>query len=127
MSVPLQLGRPALITLSADLYQQLVPGEGSWIRKLQLAAKKTMGFTIPLMHARGIFNYDVGILPYRHPINTVVGKPIFPQRNPDPSDDDVAELAQRYLAELQRMWDEYKDVFARDRLPGAEGEMVIVE
>ena len=113
--------------MSSDLYQQLVPGEESWIRKLQLAAKKTLGFTIPLVHARGIFNYDVGILPYRHPINTVVGKPIFPHRNPDPSDDDVAQLAQRYMAELQRMWDEYKDVFAQDRLPGDEGEMAIIE
>lgn len=54
-----------------DLYEQLVPDEGSWIRKMQMLAKKTMGFTVPLAHARGVFNYDVGLLPYRHEINTV--------------------------------------------------------
>jgi hypothetical protein len=48
-----------------------MPGKESWIRKMQLAAKKTLGFTIPLIHARGVFNYDVGLMPYRHEINTV--------------------------------------------------------
>lgn len=38
---------------------------------MQIAVKKTLGFTVPLIHARGVFNYDVGLLPYRHEINTV--------------------------------------------------------
>ncbi|OWB64304.1 hypothetical protein B5S31_g5390 [[Candida] boidinii] len=43
---------------------------------LQLWMKKNIGFTIPLFLARGVFNYDFGLLPFRRPINVVVGKPI---------------------------------------------------
>jgi glutamate dehydrogenase/leucine dehydrogenase len=56
-----------------------------------------------------------------------VGKPIFPPKNTDPSDQEVSEFQKRYIDELQRMWDEWKDVFARDRLPGSEGELEIIE
>ena len=38
----------------------------------------------------------------------------------------MAEFQQVYMDELQRMWDEWKDVFARDRLPGRDGEMQFV-
>jgi hypothetical protein len=38
---------------------------------MQMAVKKALGFTIPLVHARGVFNYDVGLMPYRHEVNTV--------------------------------------------------------
>ncbi|KAF8538565.1 diacylglycerol acyltransferase-domain-containing protein [Trichophaea hybrida] len=118
---------PVLSFGENDLYEQLMPDKESWIRKMQLAAKKTLGFTIPLIHARGVFNYDVGLMPYRHEINTVVGKPIFPPKNTDPSDQEVSEFQKRYIDELQRMWDEWKDVFAKDRLPGSEGELEIIE
>jgi len=54
-----------------DLYKQVVPRADGWIHRMQIALKKTLGFTVPLIHARGVFNYDVGLLPYRHAINTV--------------------------------------------------------
>lgn len=57
-----------------------------------------------------------------------VGHPIFPkQQNDSPRDPDVDELQERYMAELQRLWDEWKDVFAKDRQPGEEGELVFLE
>ena len=57
-----------------------------------------------------------------------VGHPIFPkQQNDSPRDPDVDELQERYMAELQRLWDEWKDVFAKDRQPGEEGELVFLD
>ena len=102
---------------------------------------------MPLLHARGVFNYDVGLMPYRHRIDSVgmlplpsclygehstkgkiVGRPIFPlQKTSEPTDAEVTELQERYINEIQRLWDEWKDVFAKDRRPGAEGELQIIE
>lgn len=30
-----------------------------------------VGFAMPLFHARGVFQYSFGLMPYRKPINTV--------------------------------------------------------
>lgn len=78
---------------------------------------------VPLFHARGVFNYDVGMMPYRRPINIVVGRPIqtIQSKTPDPAY--VDELHTKYVEELQRIWDDWKDTFARDR----KGELEIVE
>ena len=67
---------PVLAFGENDLYEQVDSEEHPWIHKWQLFVKKMMGFTVPLFHARGIFNYDVGMMPYRKSVNVVVGKPI---------------------------------------------------
>ncbi|KAA8895764.1 diacylglycerol O-acyltransferas-like protein 2B [Sphaerosporella brunnea] len=120
---------PVLSFGENDLYEQVVPGEGSWAHRMQMAVKKAFGFTIPLIHARGVFNYDVGLMPYRHEVNTVVGAPIFPLKPcaGEPTDEEVAEFQKRYIEELMKLWDEWKDVFAKDRRPGPEGELQIIE
>lgn len=82
-----------------------------------------MGFTIPLFHARGVFNYDVGMMPYRRPLNIVVGRPVavLQSKTPDPAY--VDEVHAAYVEELLRLWEEWKDTFAR----GRSGELEIVE
>lgn len=106
-----------------DLYEQVSQKAHPWLHKMQLLFKKLMGFTVPLFHARGIFNYDVGLMPYRRPINIVVGKPIMvqAQENPDPAY--VEEIHKKYVDELLRIWNEWKDEFARDR----EDELEVIE
>jgi len=106
-----------------DLYEQVSPENHPWIHKLQLLAKQILGFTVPLFHARGVFNYDVGLMPYRRPINVVVGRPILVQQQKDPSDKIVNEVQERYIKELQRVWNDWKDVFAKDR----KEELEIIE
>lgn len=87
--------------------------------------KKLLGFTIPLFHARGVFNYDVGMMPYRRPLNVVVGKPVkvVRQSGGKPDESYMDEIHELYVKELERIWEEWKDVFARDR----KGELEIVE
>lgn len=111
-----------------SLYDQVIPAERSWVHGFQLAVKRYLGFTLPLFHARGVFNYDVGLMPYRRPVNVVIGRPVFPKEQmDDPRDPDVDELQQRYCDELIRLWEAHKDTFALDRIPGEEGEMVFIE
>ena len=53
-----------LLSAENELYDQVNSVEQPWIQKFQMIIKKVMGFTIPLFQARGVFNYDVGIMPY---------------------------------------------------------------
>lgn len=101
-----------------DLYEQVDSDQHPYIHKIQILIKKAMGFTIPLFHARGVFNYDVGLMPYRTPLNIVVGRPIevIQQRNQDKIDEEyINELHSKYVQELRRLWEEWKDVYAYNR------------
>jgi hypothetical protein len=101
-----------------ELYEQVNSEQHPVIHKFQMLVKKTMGFTIPLFHARGVFNYDVGLMPYRRPLNIVVGRPIQVVQHQNKNDIDdsyVDELHAKYVQELHRLWEEWKDTFAVGR------------
>lgn len=109
---------PVLAFGENNLYEQVRSDQHPLIHKLQMLVKHTMGFTIPLFHARGIFNYDVGLMPYRRPLNIVAGRPIpvIQQENRDKVDDRyIDELHAKYVQELVRLWEQWRDVFAKDR------------
>ncbi|KUI60886.1 Diacylglycerol O-acyltransferase 2A [Cytospora mali] len=98
-----------------DLYDQLDPHKHPWLHNLQRYFLKVWKFTVPLLHGRGIFNYDVGLMPYRRPLNIVVGKPIKVVQAENPDNSEVDRLHSLYTEELQKIWDRYKDEFAADR------------
>ncbi|GLA91994.1 diacylglycerol O-acyltransferase 1 [Aspergillus tubingensis] len=109
---------PVLAFGENDLYEQVRSENHPLIHKLQMLVKHTLGFTIPLFHARGVFNYDVGLMPYRRPLNIVVGRPIHvvQQRDRGKIDDDyINHLHSLYVQELERIWEEWKDKYAKDR------------
>ena len=56
-----------------DVFTQKRFPEGSLLHRLQRKGKQLLGFSAPIFHGRGIFNYTFGFLPYRCPINTVGG------------------------------------------------------
>ncbi|KAF2717179.1 DAGAT-domain-containing protein [Polychaeton citri CBS 116435] len=114
---------PVLSFGENDLYEQLDTEQHPWVHGFQMGVKKIMGFTVPLFHARGVFNYDVGLMPYRRPINVVVGKPIrvVTVAKPDPAY--VDQIHEQYCDELVRIWEEWKDTFA----PKRHGELEAVE
>lgn len=70
---------------------------------------------LAIFHGRGIFNYSLGLLPYRHPIVSVVGKPIRVEKNKNPSLEEIEKVQEEYIAELIAIWEKYKDVYARNR------------
>ncbi|KAF2281061.1 diacylglycerol O-acyltransferas-like protein 2B [Westerdykella ornata] len=114
---------PVLAFGESDIYQQVDASSHPYLHAFQLAVKKLFGFTMPIFHARGVFNYDVGMLPYRKPINIVVGKPIQVVQSRHPDDAYVAQIHSEYIKELLRIWDDYKDDFAKDRT----SELEIIE
>ncbi|KAG0765618.1 hypothetical protein G6F29_011796 [Rhizopus arrhizus] len=102
-----------------DLYEQVENEEGSFLYKAQKKFKAYMGFTMPLFHARGVFNYDVGLVPFRHPIATVVGRPIpvpsLEEGQTEPTQEQLLKVQKQYIEELQRIYNKYKDIYAKDR------------
>ncbi|EFR01795.1 diacylglycerol O-acyltransferase 2A [Nannizzia gypsea CBS 118893] len=114
---------PVLAFGENELYEQVKSDQHPLIHRFQMLLKSSMGFTIPLFHARGVFNYDVGLMPYRRPLNIVVGRPIPVMQQTDRSKMDDAyidELHEKYIQELEKMWDEWKDTFAPGRISELE-------
>lgn len=124
IKLALEVGNTDLVPVMAfgenDLYQQVNSSKSSRLYKLQSLVKNALGFTLPLMHARGVFNYDVGIIPYRRPINVVVGKPIPIPHIPNPSADQVNRYQIQYMTELKELYDKYKDKCSNKDLPVPE-------
>lgn len=54
-----------------DVYEQLSNEEGTKVYAIQKRFQAIFGFTLPFFHGRGLFNYSVGLMPYRHPIVSV--------------------------------------------------------
>lgn len=98
-----------------DVYEQLANNRGTTVYKLQKKFQKVFGFTLPLFHGRGVFNYNLGLMPFRHPIVSVVGRPIIVKQNQNPSNEELHEYQKQYIDELMRIWNRYKDVYARNR------------
>ncbi|KAL9092454.1 MAG: hypothetical protein Q9159_000801 [Coniocarpon cinnabarinum] len=97
-----------------DLYDQFDPAKHPRVHKWQLWIKKMLGFTTPLFHGRGVFNYDIGLMPYRRPVNLVVGRPITIEQQVKPDEAYVEKVHQRYAEELARIWRDNRDEFAPD-------------
>jgi 2-acylglycerol O-acyltransferase 2 len=114
---------PVLAFGENDIYDQFQPEQHPKIHKFQLLVKKVLGFTIPLFHARGVFNYDVGLMPYRRPMNIVVGRPVRVAQNPRPEQEEIDRIHEQYIQELERVWDTWKDEFA----PKRKEELQILE
>lgn len=106
---------PVLAFGENELYDQFSVENRPWIRRLQYAMKNMIGWTLPLFHARGVFNYDVGLLPYRRPVNVVVGRPIMVKQNRKPTMEEVERVHVQYCEELSRLWETWKDDFAPNR------------
>lgn len=62
---------PAFSFGENDLFDQVNNPKGSWLRRIQHFLQQIMGISLPLFHARGIFQYSFGVIPYRRPICTV--------------------------------------------------------
>ncbi|CAJ2513872.1 Uu.00g019910.m01.CDS01 [Anthostomella pinea] len=106
---------PVLAFGENNLYDQLRPKEHPVVHKIQMFVLKVWKFTLPFLHGRGVFNYDVGLMPYRRPLNIVVGAPIKVRQSNTVETEEINRLHGLYVAELEKLWDTYKDEFALDR------------
>ncbi|XP_071951811.1 2-acylglycerol O-acyltransferase 2-A-like [Antedon mediterranea] len=97
-----------------DIYEQIPNPPGSRLKWFQTKMTKILGFAPPIFHGRGIFNYTMGIIPYRKPINTVVGKPIAISKDTSPSQEKVDRIHQEYVESLETLFEENKTKYGVD-------------
>lgn len=100
-----------------DLYDQLSPKKHPMVHKFQMFVLKVFKFTLPALHGRGLLNYDVGLMPYRRPVDIVVGKPIRVEQShgSQPAQEEIDRLHELYVQEVERLWETYKNQFAVGR------------
>lgn len=105
-----------------DLYDQLSPKTHPLVHKIQMITLKVFKFTLPALHGRGVLNYDVGLMPYRRPVNIVVGRPIQIDRahGPQPSQEVIDHVHELYVQEIEKLWETYKDQFTPERTADME-------
>jgi 2-acylglycerol O-acyltransferase 2 len=98
-----------------DLFYQVHNSEGTAVRKWQLWFLKKFGFAPCLPYARGIFQYDLGMLPNRRKLTTIVGTPIPVEKVDHPSQEDIDTYHAKYVEALLALYEKYKDKYDTDR------------
>ncbi|XP_012673098.1 2-acylglycerol O-acyltransferase 1 [Clupea harengus] len=91
-----------------ELFDQMENPRGSALRRMQDRLQRILGVALPLFHARGVFQYSFGVLPYRKPISTIVGRPIPVVQTPSPSNEDIENLHKLYIEGLTQVFEENK-------------------
>ncbi|CAK9092676.1 unnamed protein product [Durusdinium trenchii] len=105
----------------------------SRFRRLQLWLQKQMGFGIPFFFGRAltggvlhrVFGLSRGVMPLRMPVQSIVGRPIYVEKPiANPTQEQVDELHQRYVNELRKIYEEWKEPFmeARAKIMESQGE-----
>jgi len=92
-----------------DLLEQ---AKSPFLRSLQERFRKFSGIAPVMFHGRGVFQYDYGLLPYRVPLNVVVGKAIDVIKTDSPSQDDIDTLHTKYITALTNLYNENKDKYS---------------
>uniref|UniRef100_A0A8R1IA99 Acyltransferase n=1 Tax=Caenorhabditis japonica TaxID=281687 RepID=A0A8R1IA99_CAEJA len=94
-----------------DVFEQMDNPVGSKLRNFQEWSKKIFGISYPIFHGRGFLQLTFGYLPFRKPIDTVIGAPIPVQKVESPSKEQINELHQVYIQKLTELFDEHKTRF----------------
>ncbi|KAL7025168.1 hypothetical protein ACKWTF_013374 [Chironomus riparius] len=92
-----------------DVYDQI---DGPKIRKFQVILKRLTTIAPIIFVGRSFL--PVGGIPYRKPINTVIGAPIEVTKNPTPSQSDIDNLHERFMGELEKLFEEHKGKYLKN-------------
>jgi 2-acylglycerol O-acyltransferase 2 len=108
---------PVLAFGENDLYAHIDSGKYPLVQKVQQLVKNATGWEMPLFVGQGFWNGSWGLLPYRTPIDVVVGRPVDVGGKMEiPSIVEIDRVHGLYVEELERMWKEWKGKF-----PAADG------
>lgn len=91
-----------------DIYDEL---KHRYLDKIAEFVHKYVGYKPLFLIGRGFFQYTFGILPHRRPINTVVGKPISVQKNPNPTRQELYDYYNLYRTKLEELFNEHKQTY----------------
>ncbi|RWS20955.1 2-acylglycerol O-acyltransferase 1-like protein, partial [Leptotrombidium deliense] len=102
---------PVLSLGENDLYIQKERDDRAFVKKLQKKITSIIGFSPPFFHGRGVFQYSMGLLPFRKPVVTIVGKPINTMKTERPTYEQIDKLHETYVNSLKQLFEENKEKY----------------
>jgi len=81
---------------------------------IQDTCRKILGITPCIPIGRGLFQYNFGVIPRRHPVATVVGEPIHIPKISSPPAEIVDELHRRFTKALIQLFEDNKHKYEAD-------------
>jgi len=99
-----------------NLYNTLQNPPGSVLRKFQEKMLKALGYAVPIFHGSGVFSENMGLLPHRRELVSVVGRPLELPLIPSPSNSQIDFWHSQYVHQLTLLYDEFKDLYDKDRV-----------
>ncbi|KAF2880663.1 hypothetical protein ILUMI_25502 [Ignelater luminosus] len=97
-----------------DIYDQVSNPEGSLLRMFQEWVKGITGIVPIIPLGRGYLQYSFGLVPYRKPINVIVGKPIDVERVEDATQEQIDALHATFIKQLTELFDKHKHKYLED-------------
>lgn len=97
-----------------EVFDQPSNEPGTKLRKFQDIVKKLTGVAPACFIGRGFFQYSFGIIPRRHPIQTVVGAPIHTVKNESPSNEEIEALHDKFIVALTKLFDDHKQKYLKN-------------
>lgn len=96
---------PAISFGENDIYKEVNLETGVWQRLIKHKAKANKS---KILNGRGFLQYNFGLLPIRHPINTVIGVPIHLEKTPNPSREFINQTHELFCARLKELFETHK-------------------
>ncbi|XP_055609791.1 2-acylglycerol O-acyltransferase 1-like isoform X1 [Uranotaenia lowii] len=87
---------------------------GSKLRNFQEWVKNSTGIAPAAFRGRGFFQYTYGIIPRRHPLDTLIGAPVEVKKIAEPTQADVDELHDRFCKALISTFEQNKARFIKN-------------
>lgn len=104
---------PAISFGENNVYK-MIDISGFWRRSLEFIFQKFTDRIPAIQNGRGIFQYNFGMLPIRHPINTVIGEPIHLEKINDPSDELIEKIHRQFCSGLQKLFESHKSKYMKN-------------
>lgn len=113
---------PVILFGETNAYHTVQVPADSWIRRLQEKILQWLLIGTPIILGRGVFNYTIGMMPFRVPLYTVVGKPIDIEKIEKPTREQIEAVHSVYKQELVKLFDEYKQKYSQN--PNVQLEII---
>lgn len=120
--------RRGFVRIAIQTGASLVPvisfGENNIYREVDLSGlfgrlakylfKRFLNTNLVIPSGRGIFQYNFGFIPIRHPVTTVVGAPIHVKKSPNPSKEEIERTYELFCTQLIGLFETHKSKYVEN-------------
>lgn len=105
---------PAISFGENNVYKMIDIKHGFWRQSLEFIFQKFTDRIPAIQNGRGFFQYNFGMLPMRHPINTVIGEPIHLVKTLNPSNELIEKIHEQFCADLKKLFETHKSKYVKN-------------